>query len=510
MSGLQKPHVVAVPFPALGHFIPFLDLAKLLASKGLAVSYVATPVNISLLQSHLHQAVKDDLDISLVTLPTPDVEGLEGRERNDLVPLESRGLIFEMAEKLQHPFSTWMEEQFHRPTATPPVCVVYDIFMGWAIDTAQKFNVASVLFNTCGAFAISLMQFISTSISQNTLEKDEEDSLVVSFNLLHPLRLSKHEVGPVFLNPDLSDSIQRFFFQRLQEIGKGSGILINTFHELESFYVQHLKYLTAKPVWAIGPVHSQNLFGGAGNVNTQGKMVGVNEQELVCWLDSKCPRSVAYVSFGIQTALSEEQTHALGRGLEASGQPFVWAIKTYPKKELVSSESKTDINSTYLPEGFLERTKERGLVIRGWVPQLVILSHVSVGAFISHCGWNSALESISLGVPILSWPMFGDQHLNSKLFADLGVGIQFCQHTDGIPDEERVKEAVTMAVTGDKGEEMRERTEKLKEMATNAIKEQGSSAADLTAFVSDMYKLNSRPTKHKREAEPSLINPSTE
>ncbi|GLJ07776.1 hypothetical protein SUGI_0073920 [Cryptomeria japonica] len=106
--------------------------------------------------------------------------------------------------------------------------------------------------------------------------------------------------------------------------------------------------------------------------------------------------------------------------------------------------------------------------------------------------------------------MFGDQHLNSKIFAELGEGIQFCEHTDGIPNEERVNEAVTMVLIGDKQEEMRERIEKSKEMATYAIKEQGTLAADLIDFVGDMYKLNSRPTKHKREVEPSFMNPSTE
>ncbi|GLJ07774.1 hypothetical protein SUGI_0073900 [Cryptomeria japonica] len=181
MNGLKKPQVVVVPFTALGHFIPFLDLTRLLASNGLLVSYVTTPGNVS--------------------------------------------------------FLTWMEEQFHQQTTTPPMRIVYDIFMDWAIDMAQKFNVASVMFNTYGAFAISLMQSISSSIMQKMLGKDGEDNLVVNFNLPRPLRLSKHEVCPDFVNPDLSNSIQLFVYQCFQKIGKGSVILINTFHELEPFYV---------------------------------------------------------------------------------------------------------------------------------------------------------------------------------------------------------------------------------------------------------------------------------
>ncbi|GLJ55187.1 hypothetical protein SUGI_1184260 [Cryptomeria japonica] len=128
------------------------------------------------------------------------------------------------------------------------------------------------------------MHSMSCSILQNALEKEEEDSVMVSFDLPRPLRLFKHEVSPGYFNPDLTDIIQHFIFHRMQEIGKGSGLLIDTFHELEPFYVQHLKKLTAKPVWAIGPVHPQNLFSGSGNVKTRGKMRDNREQELVCWL----------------------------------------------------------------------------------------------------------------------------------------------------------------------------------------------------------------------------------
>ncbi|GLJ55184.1 hypothetical protein SUGI_1184230 [Cryptomeria japonica] len=171
---MQKPHVVAVPFPALGHFIPFLDLARLLASNGFAVSYVTTPANVSRLQNHIVKSATNGLDIRLVPIPTPVVEGLQGFESTDLVAPDSKSRrhIFELAKYLQNPFDTWMEQQFHQQTVPPPVCIVYDMFMGWAVDTAQKFDVASILFHTCGAFAISLLHSLSCYILQNALEKD--------------------------------------------------------------------------------------------------------------------------------------------------------------------------------------------------------------------------------------------------------------------------------------------------------------------------------------------------
>lgn len=223
-------------------------------------------------------------------------------------------------------------------------------------------------------------------------------------------------------------------------------------------------------------------------------MADISEDELVQWLDSQRSRSVVYVSFGSQTFLSEQQTSALARGLEASEQPFVWAIKFAPKLETTPADTTaSDVNiEAYLPDGFEERMKRKGLglMIWGWAPQLLILSHPSTGAFMTHCGWNSTLESITLGIPMITWPMVGDQHFNSKQVAEqFGAGLQFCEHREGIPEEERVKEVVRLVLTKDEGKEMRRRAEKLKEFATEAVGDRGSSKANLRAFVSEMQKL---------------------
>ncbi|GLJ07758.1 hypothetical protein SUGI_0073680 [Cryptomeria japonica] len=214
-------------------------------------------------------------------------------------------------------------------------------------------------------------------------------------------------------------------------------------------------------------------------------MVDNGEDKLLRWLDSQSSFSVAYVSFGSQAFLTEEQSKALAGGLEASEHPFIWAIKVSPEVEPRTS----DLARTYLPEGFQERTKKRGLVIWGWVPQLVILSHPSLGAFVSHCGWNSMLESIALGVPLITWPMVADQHFNSKLAVECGIGIQVCEHKDGIPDKQRVKEGVTLVLSEDKGKQMKREAEKFKEMARKAVASGGSSNANLQDFVSDIHKL---------------------
>jgi UDP-glucosyl transferase 73C len=497
MKDSQKPHVVLVPFPALGHSIPFVDLARLLALHGAAVSYITTSANASRLGGAMAEAQTAGLDIRSVILPTPAVEGLpEGRESTDVLPAELINLLVHFAEKLAEPFEQWFHQQLQQNQEqeetgrSPPVCIISDIGMLWTLQIGEKYGVPRVLFNTCGAFAMTLLYSVSASISHNTLQKDG-DKVALSMNLPCPLRFNKNEIAAIFFGPDmLNHHLRQFVVQTLQSLTDGWGMLINTFEELEPQHLMHFRNLSGKPIWSIGPVLPPSFTGKAG----RGKIADISEDELVRWLDSQRPRSVVYVSFGSQIFLSERQTVALARGLEASGQPFIWAIKVAPKLESTTADTAAvDAESqAYLPHGFEDRMRNKGsgLIIWGWAPQLLILSHQSVGAFITHCGWNSTLESITLGVPLITWPMSGDQHFNSMQVAEqFGIGVQFCQQRDGIPDEERVSEVVRLLLTEAEGKKMRKHAEKLKEMASKAVREGGSSKTNLQAFVCEMQKL---------------------
>lgn len=502
MKCFQKPHVVLVPFPGLGHFIPFLDLARLLALHGAAVSYATTPANASRLEGTMAEAQSAGLDIRALVLASPTVEGLpEGRESADVVPFESFHLIFNLAQKLAEPFERWLHEQLQEQEQeqetgrSAPVCIISDVFMLWTLQTGEKYGVPRVLFNLCGAFSTTLLDSFAASISRNNGLHKEGDSVVLSMNLPSPLRFNKNEIPTDFFEPDRSNPLQESFHQTFLTLTDGWGMLINTFEDLEPAHLRHLRSLTGKPIWAIGPALPPSFAGKTG----RGKLEDISEEELVRWLNSQSLRSVVYVSFGSQVFLSERQTLALARGLEASGQPFVWAIKTPPKFDTITADTAAAnaIEANNLPHGFEDRMKNKrlGLIIWGWAPQLLILSHPSVGAFMTHCGWNSTLESITLGVPLIAWPRFGDQHFNSKLVAEhFGIGVQFCQHIDGVPDEERVKEVLRLVLTEDEGKEMRRRAEKLKEMASKAVGEGGSSTRNLQAFVCEMHKLTTTRT----------------
>ncbi|XP_057847708.2 anthocyanidin 3-O-glucosyltransferase 4 [Cryptomeria japonica] len=367
---------------------------------------------------------------------------------------------------------------------------MHDVLLGWNMELAQKQDIVKVAFDTYGAFALTLLRFAWLSYSHNAV-KEEDDSVVLSLGLPTPLRLHKHEIHSVMFQ-----ALPMKRIGRIHSTIQGWGMLVNTFEGLEPEYLQHLRNLTGKKVWSTGPVLLSAFFEGAVRVSTQGKMADISEDKLLQWLDSQSSCSVAYILFGSQTFLTEEQSKALAGGLEASEQPFIWAIKVSPEVK----HTQSDLAHTYLPEGFQERTKNRGLLIWGWVPQLVILSHPSIGAFISHCGWNSMLESVTLGVPLITWPMIVDQHFNSKLAVESGIGIQVCEHIDGIPDKERVKEGVTLVLSKDKGKQMKRQAEKLKDMARKAVACGGSSNANLQDFVTAIQKLQKARTAAREQS----------
>jgi hydroquinone glucosyltransferase len=130
----------------------------------------------------------------------------------------------------------------------------------------------------------------------------------------------------------------------------------------------------------------------------------------------------------------------------------------------------------FLPSGFLERTKEKCFVITSWAPQIRILSHSSIGGFLSHCGWSLTLESVVHGVPLIRWPMFAEQGMNAVLVSEgLKVGLRPRVNENGIVERVEVAKVIKCLMVGEECEKLRNNMKELKEVASNALKEDGSS-----------------------------------
>jgi len=212
-----------------------------------------------------------------------------------------------------------------------------------------------------------------------------------------------------------------------------------------------------------------------------------NESVCLNWLESQTPNSVLYVCFGSGGTLSQQQINELALGLELSNQKFLWVLREPNNSKDVDYKRATIGNDDndllkYLPHGFLERTKEQGLVVPLWAPQTKILSHTSTGGFLTHCGWNSALESI-VGVPMITWPLFGEQRMNAALLTEgLKVGLKIKFNENGIAEIDEIAKVVRDLMLGEERSGIQQRIEELKDAAACALAEEGSSTRALSEF----------------------------
>ncbi|PWA69673.1 UDP-glucuronosyl/UDP-glucosyltransferase [Artemisia annua] len=223
----------------------------------------------------------------------------------------------------------------------------------------------------------------------------------------------------------------------VDEVDGSVALLINTCDHLEHVFIEYLGEQAKIPVWGVGPLLPEQYWKSVGTVLHDSEMrsnhkSNYSEDQVFQWLESKPIGSVIYISFGSEVGPTIDEYKELAKALEESDQAFIWVIQPgsgktgIPRSFLGATNTDTEEEEEgYYPEGLDEKVGNRGLIITGWAPQLLILSHPSTGGFLSHCGWNSTVEAIGRGVPILGWPLRGDQFDNSKLVANhLKIGFK--------------------------------------------------------------------------------------
>ncbi|XP_059075014.1 UDP-glycosyltransferase 85A1-like [Cryptomeria japonica] len=210
-------------------------------------------------------------------------------------------------------------------------------------------------------------------------------------------------------------------------------------------------------------------------------MASSSKSEMDCneWLDSKPAQSVIYVSFGSFMTVARSQVRELADGLMKSGCYFLWALR--PDKE-------ADHVSEMLPTGFLEECKGRG-IIAPWFRQAEVLKHPAVGGFLSHCGWNAVVESVSVGIPMLGFPIGGDQFFNCRFMVEewkFGLGLKNTEDGNRIIRAEEIEMKVRMLMEGEEGERVRRAAERFRDLAVEEVSKGGRSAANLEVLVNSL------------------------
>ncbi|KAG8647165.1 UDP-glycosyltransferase 73C1-like [Manihot esculenta] len=478
-SNSHQLHFLLFPFMAQGHMIPMMDIARLLAHHGMIVTVITTPLNAKRFTPTLSRAVESGLRIQFIELQFPAEEaGLpKDCENFDMLPsLGSAVEFFLSTYRLLEPVQRLLEELKPRPS-----CIISDMCLPYTAQVARKIGVPRIAFNGFCCFSMLCMHCIYTSRILESLKSESEYFVVPG--LPHHIEVTKDQL------PESAVQNIDAFNEQLAEADKLTyGIIINTFEKLEAACVQEYKKVRRDKVWCIGPVSLYNK--NSLDMVQRGNKASVEGSECFKWLDSQQPGSVIYVCFGSICNLLTSQLIELGSGLEASNRPFIWVLRGGGKSK--------EIEDWIVEDGFEERTKGRGLIIRGWAPQVAILSHPAIGGFLTHCGWNSTLEGICAGAPMVTWPLFADQFFNERLVVDvLKIGVKVgTEVTVGWGKEEKVgvlvrREAVTRAIDrlmdeGEEGEERRKRAKELSIMAKNAMEEDGSSYLNMKLLIQDI------------------------
>ncbi|XP_027352544.1 UDP-glycosyltransferase 73C3-like [Abrus precatorius] len=483
---LCRLHFVFIPLMAPGHLLPMVDMAKLFARRKVKVTIVTTPLNSIQFQASIDREIQSGSPIQILHVQFPSSEaGIpEGYESIDTLPSMDLLSNFNIALlMLQQP----LEELFQKLSPFPS-CIIADKHFICVADIAHKFNVPRIIFDGTNCFFL-LCNHILHNYKVYEAVSDEEKFVVPG--MPHRIELRRSQLPGIF-NPG-TDLELNAFREKVREVAEKSyGIVVNTFEELESEYVKEYQRVTGHRVWCVGPVSLSNKD-DVDKAERSKRNANDEESKYLKWLDSWPSRSVIYVCLGSLNRATPEQLIELGLGLEATKRPFIWVLRgAYGKEEM---------EKWLLENGFEERVKGRGVLIKGWAPQVLILSHTAIGAFLTHCGWNSTLEGICAGVPLVTFPLFGEQFYNEKVIVQVvGNGVSVgaeCvvhlgeEHKSRVQvRRENVEECIEKVMgEGEDNGKIRERARKFTDVARKAIGEGGSSYCNMSLLIDHILRV---------------------
>ncbi|XP_051145455.1 hydroquinone glucosyltransferase-like [Andrographis paniculata] len=463
-------HIAILPTPGIGHLIPLAEFARKLYRRHQISSTFIIPTDQDAPFSPRQQTL-------LATLPPPiNHLLLPAVNLHDLPPdvrAETR-IALTVARSLpsiRAAFKSLLS------SSSPIAAVVVDLFGTDAFEIAREFQLPPYIFFPSTATCLSL--FLHLLELHRTTPSEYRDS-PEPFRLPGCTPISGEDlVDPL---QDRSNSAYQWILHYCRRYPLAEGIIVNTCTQLEPGPIKALQLQIPNlenpnpKIYPIGPLtHSAAI---------SNQMTGPSSSSIILqWLNQQPIGSVLYVSFGSGGSLRHEQLIELALGLELSEQRFLMVVRCPSDKSASAGYFSTDDSSdplSYLPDGFLDRTAGRGLAVPFWAPQVEILEHRCTGGFLTHCGWNSTLESVVSGVPLLLWPLFAEQRMNAvMLHEELKVGVRVLSESGGggaVVGREAVARAVRDLMGGDIGDRNRSRIRDLKIGAAAAIGEGGASA----------------------------------
>ncbi|XP_062006785.1 linamarin synthase 2-like [Rosa rugosa] len=470
--GAKELHAVCVPFPTQGHVNPMMQLAKLLHSRGFRITFVNTEFNHRrLIRSRGSDSVKGLPDFQFETIP----DGLPPSDKDGTQDIPA--LCDSTRKTCLSPFKELVTKLNSSSEVPQITCIVSDGLTGFGREVAKELGIPEVQFWTASACGFMAYLQYSELIKRGIVPfKDEnfmqDGTLDKPIDWIPGMKNMRLKDIPSFIRvTNVNDIMFDFQGTEAQNCLKSSAIILNTFDEFEHDVLEEILAMFPN-IYTIGPL------GLVGRHVLENKLVkslssGLWKEDAKCleWLDKQKPDSVVYVNYGSITMMTDQHLKEFAWGLANSKHHFLWIVRP----DVVKGDS------VLLSEEFFEEIKDRGY-IASWCPQEQVLAHPSVGVFLTHCGWNSTIESISEGVPVICWPFFAEQQTNCRfLCTDWGIGMEV--NNDVKRDE--IKALVKEMLDGEKGMKMRQKAKEWKKKAIEATAIGGSSYNNFDKLIKE-------------------------
>lgn len=472
-SKLKKPHAVCVPLPAQGHINPMLKLAKLLHSRGFHITFLHTVFNYErLIKSKDPDSMKGVENFIFETVS----DGLPPSNPREILDLPV--LCVSMPIHCKNSFRKLIKKLNSSADVPPVTCVVSDGVMSFTLEVAREFNIPEILLFTpsaCGMwgylhFDELLQRGYFPFKDESCLSNGYLDTIIDWIPAMEGVRLKDL---PTFIRTTNRDDIMfNYNLESVNNALKTGSLILNTFDELEQDVLDAMKSKFPN-IYTIGPLSllSEQIICDAKIESVEASLWNGDDKCLE-WLDKRDAGSVVYVNYGSLIIMTPKQLSEFAWGLANSKYSFLWVIRpnlVHGGTEIISQD-------------FLDEIKDRGLIL-DWCPQEKVLGHPSVRGFLTHCGWNSSLESISHGVPMICWPFFAEQQTNCHyLCSKWGIGLEI----DSDVKREEVEGLLRELMDGKMGEEMRGKAIELKKRAERATKQGGSSYINFDMLVQNL------------------------
>ncbi|XP_021908267.1 UDP-glycosyltransferase 84B1-like [Carica papaya] len=475
MGSTGEVHVLMVTFPAQGHLSPLLKIAKRLVPKGIHVTIATLDyVRDRLLRSNNHSATlyttaaaSGSIDLKFFSDGFSLDFDRESNAERWFEALKTNGpknlsaLIANLAKERDVSFS----------------CIISNNFMPWVTDVAEEQNIPSAVLwiQATAAYSVYYRYYKKCNDFPPLVENSREK---IDLPGIPGLEVRDF---PGFMFPVYANSFGRLVYDFVQKLDKVKWVLGSSFFELEEEVVNSMASL--KEIIPIGPVVSPFLLGEEEKTVGNFEMYKA-EDSCTEWLDNQAPASVVYISFGSILLLNQQQVDSISKALKNTERPFLWVVRSpaQPEKDKKDSEKKVG----ELSSEFLRETKDRGLVVT-WCPQERVLMHPALSCFLTHCGWNSTMESVVVGLPVIAYPSWTDQPMDAKLLVDcFKIGVRMRNGDNGKLSVEEVERCLKEVSDGPQAAEMKKRAAELKEAARRTVRKGGSSDRNLEKFINEI------------------------